>query len=299
MAMQESSSLDLLGTVALGFGELGAQHEVLDDAVLVSQALRGAETRAARAWRRARELDPERLAVLEEDLRAASAEVSRVATAKLEERDHELEARLRARNEALNRAVHEKERVQRALAALAAEAGQRDISKSTIADLAAALPERHAAAAIVGYTHCEPNPKRAGHGPSKEWLIAFVIRREGELVLRPLAPRQDVELRLAELRVQVGAGAVRSERPAISAGQVPHEQTGTNSQQAIRRAVLDPILAELSEDTTTLYLAVDEALELVPLDALAQDDGSPIGEKIALKPLGSLFELLEQNLVEP
>jgi CHAT domain-containing protein len=66
-------------------------------------------------------------------------------------------------------------------------------------------------------------------------------------------------------------------------------------QQELRRAVLDPILVSLDEAITTLYFAVDEALELVPLDALAQDDGSPVGSAIALRPLSSLLELLEQD----
>ena len=294
MARQEGHALDLLVAVVQGFGEIAAQPEVAGDALLTSQALRGASTRAARRSKRARAVDRQQAEQLENQLRAAVVEVSRVVGAPLEGEGEEREAELRARSERLVRVVLEKEKLQAALIALATPEGSRDAALATVVDLAARLPDRSAAAAIVGYTHLSPDPEHPGRGLNEERLAALVLDCEGQVTLLSLAARNDVEERVAILRRQVGADSSRGRRPGRRPGK---REDPLQDQRDLRRLVLDPIL-EASADVDTLFLGVDEALELMPLDALATDDGEPVGTKIAVRPLVSLFDLLQQTTTE-
>ena len=294
MARQEGHALDLLVAVVQGFGEIAAQPEVAGDALLTSQALRGASTRAARRSKRARAVDRQQAEQLENQLRAAVVEVSRVVGAPLEGEGEEREAELRARSERLVRVVLEKEKLQAALIALATPEGSRDAALATVVDLAARLPDRSAAAAIVGYTHLSPDPEHPGRGLNEERLAALVLDCEGQVTLLSLAARNDVEERVAILRRQVGADSSRGRRPGRRPGK---REDPLQDQKDLRRLVLDPIL-EVTADVDTLFLGVDEALELVPLDALATDDGEPVGAKIAVRPLVSLFDLLQQTSTE-
>src|SRR5262249_3125229 len=52
----------------------------------------------------------------------------------------------------------------------------------------------------------------------------------------------------------------------------------------------DPLLAAAG-DVDTLYLAVDENFELLPLDALPLSSGEPLGMRTALRRLTSLLDL--------
>jgi CHAT domain-containing protein len=282
MAAQEREGIDLLLTLAGGFGAIEPQPAAAVDALALSQTLRGAQTRAAR---RARVVDPARAAPLATALRVAAAEVSRVAGESLEGEGEVLEAKQRDRAERLSRAVHEKEHLERALLALAAAGGHFATASAGAGELAAALPERSAAAAIVGFTHAAPDPEHPGRTIDEARLAALVLARDGTVVFRPLGARAAIEELVTALRAQVGAGRERGLAPV--AGEDP-----LATQKALRARVLDPILAAAG-DVDTLWISVDEALELVPLDALARDNGTPLGSTIALRPLVSLFDLLE------
>jgi CHAT domain-containing protein/tetratricopeptide (TPR) repeat protein len=279
LAAQESEVVDLLLTLAEGFGGIAGQRELFGDGLLVSQALRGVETRAARRWREARAADPQRAAVLERELAIAVAEVGRVSAETQDEG-----AGQGSDGDRLTRAVLRKERAQRALSEIAAGARANE-AKIALGELAGALPERSLAAAIVGFLHSAADPARPGCTIDEPRLMALVLDRTGAVTACPLGPRTAIEELVTALRRQVGAGSDRGLAPLE--GEDP-----LAVQKALRARVLDPILA-LAGEVETLWLAVDEALELVPLDALARADGAPVGTGVALRPLVSLLDLFE------
>jgi hypothetical protein len=280
LAAQELPGVDLLLTLAAGCGGLPAQLELAADALTTSQVLRAVQTRAARASRRAHAADPQRAATLEGELRAAAAEVSRVAGETVDGEGEGLESARRARTERLSRAVREKERVESELMALAAQITSVAAVNATARELAAALPERSAAAAIVGYTHSAADREHGVHSIAEPRLAALVLDRAGALTLCRLGAPDAVEEQIALLRAIARDGG-----------------NPLNAAKALRALVLDPILGAAG-DIDALWLSVDDALELLPLDGLPREDGEPVGATLALRPLVSLFELLEPAGVE-
>jgi CHAT domain-containing protein len=285
MAAQEYAAVDLLLTLAGGFGAVPAQARLAGEGLALSQVLRGVATRAARARHRAAMADPARAAALTLELRAAASEISRLAGERLDGGSEGTEGGALDRSEGLSRAVQAKERIERELGALAAKRGQVGSATTGLSELAAALPERSAAAAIVGFEHSARDSERVGHTVDEARLAALVLARDGSVTFCPLGARAAVEDLVTALRGQVGAGRDRGR--AAAAGEDP-----LAVQRALRARVLDPVLAAAGA-IDTLWFTADEALELVPLDGLARDDGEPLGSTIALRPLVSLFELLE------
>jgi CHAT domain-containing protein len=271
-AHREQSVLDQLLTFVAHDDQW--RKSLAEAALAVSQTLRGVEMRTARAARRARSADPERVAELEATLREAVAEITRLAGAKDA-------ADLAARDRQLSAAVLRREEAQRALLAIAAPAQRSGGDLIAVADLAAHLPPGTAACAVVGYRHYA---SLAEDGGAEERLVAFVVRGDGTLELVPLGVLQVVEDLVAALRAAV-AGDPRGERPPGASG-------ANTLQTDLRKLVLDPILAAIG-DAATLFVSLDEALQLVPLDALPDDDGVPIGQRIEIRPVVSLLDLLE------
>jgi CHAT domain-containing protein len=280
LARKEQRGVDLLLTLAVGGGGSEARAQAAREALTLSQSLRGVEIRAARAGRRAREADPTRAAALGTALRTAAAAVSRAAAAPPGRGDSDA----RERRERLARAVDTKERLERELAALAAKAGHVVTAGAGPVELGAALPARSAAAAIVGFTEVSFPSEQPGRTVEQARLAALVLARDGTVTLCPLGARATIQELVTMLRTQVGAGGKHG--PKLLEGEDP-----LAVQEALRARVLDPILAAAG-DIDTLWLSLDEDLELVPLDALACSDAMPIGERIAVRTLVSLLDLL-------
>ncbi|MEM7200632.1 MAG: tetratricopeptide repeat protein [Planctomycetota bacterium] len=281
-ARQELPALSLSLTLGLGSGATARVPGLAGRALLTSQVLRGAETRAVRLAWRARRVEPDRTRQLETELASAVAKVSRVASAQVEGKGSALQANLRARNERLWSAVYEKERLQHELLALAKRGGGFDAAAVTIEQLAQRLPEGRAAAAIVGYSHRDPDREHIGRTIDEDRLVALLLSRNGEVMLHELGPREAIEAHVEALREL----CAHDDTPADS-------EDLQKAQTDLCRAVLGPILDAVG-DVDALYLAVHEALELVPLDALPLDDGEPVGARIQLFPLVSLMDLMEQ-----
>jgi CHAT domain-containing protein len=296
MAAQEQKGVDLLLTLAGGFGAIEAQRDAGHDALALAQTLRGVQVRATRAQRRARAADAAGAAALESDLRAAAAAVSRVAGEPLEGEGEALEANRRDRAERLSRAVHEKERLERELAALAAKGGHVATASAGPAELAAALPERSAAAAIVGFTHFAADREQPGRIIDEARLAALVLQVDGHVRFVPLAGSADVQARVEALR----AAQQRQSARGLPPGAAPHSDAGATAAAAdwLREHVVAPVLATAGS-VDTLYLSVDDLLELVPLDALPLDGQHLVGDRIGLRPLVSLFELLDSSGPRP
>jgi hypothetical protein len=290
MAAQAHVRVDLLLTLAGGFGEIEAQVEAIDIALVLSQALSGVQTRASRAGRLARVADPQRAAALAIELHLAAAEISRIAGDRVEGKGEGLIAKRLARSERLRRAVDRKERLERELAALASKAGHVATASAGAAELASALPERSAAAAIVGFTHSSPDPEHRGHTIDEARLAALVLDRQAHVRFVPLGPAADVLSALETLRNTHQTQTSRGLRPSTTA-------TGDTEKVSAAAAtlggrVMAPVLAACGP-IDTLYLAVDDLLELAPLDALPLDATHLVGDRVTLRPLVSLFELLE------
>jgi CHAT domain-containing protein len=285
MAAQEREGLDLLLALALGFGDVDAQSQLIGDALLVSQALRGAETHAAQRSRRARAVDAERTAALERELRTAVVEVDRLAGASAQ--DAEAAA---ARAVRLARAVEQKERVQRLLHELANERGGVRRTEIGVEDLVAALPAGAAAAAIVGFSRIRSDPDRAKHMIADDWLAAFVVDAVRGVRLLPIGATAGLLPALEALREAVRSGGARGLRPVGAAA--GDTDAFERAMQRLREALIAPLM-DACGPVRILYVAVDDTLELVPLDALPCEGGLALGERVELRPLVSLFDLLE------
>jgi CHAT domain-containing protein len=290
LAAQEQAGVDLLLSLAGGFGTIEAQPEAGDLALMLSQTLCGVQSRAARGGRRARTADPERAAALERDLRTAAAEVSRVAGAPVEGNGAALEARRRERAERLARAVDDKERLERELAALGAKAGHVALASASVGELAAALPERSAAVAIVGFTHAAPDPRQPGRTIDEARLAALVLDREARVQLVPLGRVAEVGAVVEALRREQQAHLGRGLAPSATTGGAADKVDVAAAELCER--VMVPVLAACGT-IDTLYIVTDDVLQLVPLDALPLDGEHLVGNRVALRPLVSLLDLLE------
>jgi CHAT domain-containing protein len=252
----------------------------------------GAATRSAARARRAHAVDAQKASELERELRAAVDEVSRAASdAPPPEGDEaSQQAQRSARSERYARAVREKEQLERALLELAARAGGIDEAAIAVPDLAAALPERSAAAAIAGYVHASPDPERSGRTIAQARLAALVLDREARVRFVPLAPSDEVQSAIEALRSATTGHATRGLPPRTAA--TGDADAAAAAAARLRDRVVAPLLSACGS-IDTLYLAVDDLLELVPLDALPLDGERLVGERIALRPLVSLFDLLD------
>jgi CHAT domain-containing protein len=290
MAVQESRVVDLVTTLAQGHGARAAHADLAGDALLVSQALLAVETRSARRSRLVRARDPERAAGLTKELRTATDDVSRLAARSADGGADAGSATLgpdRAHQDRLARAVARKEELQRELVALAGDAATPE-SEVVVTDLTAALPERSAAVAIVAYAHTEPGVTLAGQRTERR-LLGFVLCKDRPLQVLPLG-RVDAVLPAVEALLADGRSAqVRG----LSA-----KEKGNSGARAAGARLVKLLIAPLLERCgaiDTLYLTVDDVLDLVPFDALPFDERRLVGERVAIRTLLSLFDLRESH----
>ncbi len=279
-AEDERPLIDLLLTMATGFGNAAARDDLMLDALLASQTLRGIETRVARRMRRALLADADRTLALQQQLIRVVADLAGIAATEAPD-ESDVGA---GHNASLASAVLRKERLQRELAELAARSGDVDTGQLAIDDLVARLPSRSVAVAVVRYERHRPAPEHPGRTFSESCLAGLILHRGG-INLRQLGPYAPIEDLVAALRTQAGAGDDRGRQASSGVDALA-------THKALCKAVWDPLLAAAG-DADTIYLVVDEPLELVPLDALSTADGTLVGSKVALRPLLSLLDLCE------
>jgi len=92
------------------------------------------------------------------------------------------------------------------------------------------------------------------------------------------------------------AKTVRRWRKEIGAPLTGDDTSGDSTQALIlgkelRKQLLDPVL-ELAGSVSRIYIRPDDILHLVPLDALPLEEGTLVGERIQIRPLGFLSELV-------
>ncbi|MGQ0506569.1 MAG: tetratricopeptide repeat protein [Myxococcaceae bacterium] len=110
-------------------------------------------------------------------------------------------------------------------------------------------------------------------------LVAFVVTPDAVVRCVELGPAAPLEELAARWRATIG----RPIESATSWGRTDAEVERVSS-RALRAAVLDPVFEILEgQGTDTVYLVPDDFLHIVPLDALLVEDGSRIGEAIAVR----------------
>ncbi len=173
-----------------------------------------------------------------------------------------------ARREELESAARDRNRLLRELS------GGRDLSAGMdVATIAAALPPGSAA---VGYHRYE----RKGKPARGDALLAIVVTHTGQVrrielgPMGPIAEQVDAWLRV----VQPAAGRGLS-GPDTGGGDA------TDIALGLRRALLDPVFAFLEiAPGTEVFVCPDDAMHLVPLDALPfGDEGEVVGDHVAIR----------------
>ncbi len=177
---------------------------------------------------------------------------------------------------ALGDAVRRRDEAERSLRTALAERGlgNEPVDAETIAR---SLPER---ACAVGYW------RYVGDLGDTPRLLAHVVRPDGRVARVDLGPHERIERAIVEWRRRLGAPVdepsaapvppaapkVGDRRGVGRVRSVPGPERERADGEALRRLVLDPVLAETA-DANALRIAVDDALHLVPLDALPLDGG--------------------------
>ena len=246
LARQEQTSVSDCLHLALTPVPPTKRDALLRDAFWNSQILRGLEMRVAR---RTKQAPGAQLVLAKERILTAMASGDPRFGAVVRDHDHE-ERQLRLR----------------------VRARRGELPLPTIDAIAAGLPVRSAAAAVVRFTRRQLVGEPARKSQHRDWLAGLVLRRSGAIRLVDLGPLRILQERVAHLRA-----ATRKE---------------------LRHALLDPLLAAAGK-VETLFVALDELLELVPLDALPLHSGEPFGSHVQLRRLASLLELARTPDAKP
>lgn len=233
-----------------------------------------------------------RVAALAEDdplLAAHVAEADRARTTlgalMAEIRDSRLpEDELRGR---LAQAVEARDRAESSLTGALAEHGLQHTGVSA-AELAARLPDGAAAVGFLRHRWPEAvdggRPLRTG----REHLLAHVLHAGGDPVRVELGPIDELAALAHAWRAAIGGGAAARGLGLSAPGATEEfERTGL----ALRRRLVDPLLAVLPAAPSALWVAADDLVHLVPLDALPLDGGGVLGDRLAVLVQPSLAQL--------
>jgi CHAT domain-containing protein/tetratricopeptide (TPR) repeat protein len=249
--------LDALGSLVAGTPTRSPVPGLGEEFLLAAEAMRGVEVQVARLARRAnatrKTKEVQSLQASWQDAACRLAETLRCGAA--------------SDAAAVRELVEARDRAQRHLRELASSLRGYDPATVTAAHLAAHLPE-HAAAVSL---RCHGLTSAAG--ASFEWrVLASVLAPDGTVTSVPLG-RLDGVQRMAE---ELAKGGIYS-----------------TARLQLRKQVIEPILAVLPAHTQQLVLGVDDALQLVPWDALELASGQLLGEVLRVQQVDSLFELLD------
>jgi tetratricopeptide (TPR) repeat protein/CHAT domain-containing protein len=164
-----------------------------------------------------------------------------------------------------------KEQLEEALALRSAGfRSERTEARRTPEQLQAVLPGDAALIDLLEYNHSSPPPERKGRLKSERRLVAYVVHRDRSIARVELGPVAPIHEAIAAWRP-----LLRREQPAPGVG--PDDPART-----LRRLVWEPLEAHL-EGVTTVLVAPDGALGLVPLGALpGKKEGSYLIEDYTL-----------------
>ena len=123
---------------------------------------------------------------------------------------------------------------------------------------------------------------------SVDSMLAFVVRADAPVQRLEIGSSAEIESLIYDWRRGLGRPVERGE-----AVETPTEDFERRAGRALRARILDPVLAAAGEDVDTLHVILDDALYLVPLDALPLESGGRLGESVSLFVSPSLSSLLE------
>ncbi len=275
--------LGLLVSVVLGAGSIDPQPQLAPEAFALAEACRGVAAVGWRAVRWARgAADGERLRELGAAIEAERRRITLLTVGG-------------ADRGALLDAIGRRDRAEQRLLEYLLElgAGEQVLPRVDARSIAASLAEDEAAVGYLRYVrHTVTEPGRV-HFEGVDHLAAFVVRPGGSLDLVDLGPVKAVHAAamgwrdavVAEARL-AGAGDPRGIGGVAPAGRPPDP---ARAGEALRELVLDPLLPHLG-DARRAVVALDDALHLIPLDALPQRGGR-VGDHLTLVVRTTLSEL--------
>ncbi len=267
---------------AAGLGVFPPSDEWEEETFLVSESLRGVALESAELARAAE--DDGEHAALRTRARDANATLAALV-------------RSGAPADATAKARADVERAERELIQRAQTLGRGGTERAE-PSLAALLERLGTESALVAFRHYSRTtlrPRGAIGGDAEASLCAFVLRRADGA--RPALRR--IELGSAgRIETLVGAwrGALGIAADARGAAADPRDASATGEAHgvALRRAVIDPLLPSL-DGVRRLVVLLDDVLQLVPLDALPQDDRSSLGDRWRIDVRSRLAELLRER----
>jgi len=272
--------VDGLATLLLGCGTTPAIPELAEELLLTAEIVRGIETRAARLLRRGvADADKAAAEQLRKRIAVVSSRIARVVDSVASD-----EAKRRERAEKLAKAVAERDRLRARLLAITTRVSKIAVAASSVSAIADRLPGGAAAVSVVGFVHHSYHADRPGQPKDELRLVALCIDGKANLRVVPLGRMQRVEDLVQKIRSEVGAGDLRGRSPGAA---------NDSTRVALRKQVLDPILAALP-GIKTLFVSLDDSLQLAPLDALPAASGQPIGSRVQLRHVVSLLDLLDE-----
>lgn len=199
---------------------------------------------------------------------------------------------------ALAEAAAARDRAEQAFRGALAERGVRPVSFDAAA-LARALPEDAAAVSYrrfrEPYAAVRPRKDGAAPGEASDWLVAHVLRRDGSLARIDLGRAAPIEAAVESWRASIGCpvsggGGGAGARGIGATAPAAEAAASRASGEAVRRAVLDPVLAAAG-GATTLFACLDDFLHVTPLDALPLGDGT-VGDRAVVRVETSFARLL-------
>ncbi|MFQ5505365.1 MAG: CHAT domain-containing protein, partial [Planctomycetota bacterium] len=280
--------------LTLAVEDADAAPAVAGHVLLATESLRGIEVRSACRSRLAVSAGKtDEVDRLRERIRHASDQLVRSLRRTVPRDDPDAESKLESLRDEQHAALLEKENAEQELAVLVKTVGGLDHGRLSTKDLAGRLPSGAAAASVVRFTHHRRDQK-SGEETGEPRMVALCLSRQDKIDLVPLGPAEGIEDLASGLRALHGGNDTRS---PMAPGRRPDAARPDKLKllAQLDELVMAPILKAVGP-VETLYLSVDEALGLVPLDALPGPDGKPIGESVRIVPLVSLLELMEPRL---
>jgi CHAT domain-containing protein len=197
--------------------------------------------------------------------------------------------------EAFTRAVREKDLAERALREALTERGLR-VEPVRCERLSAALAQGSAAVGYLRHEHWHLAEPAGAELRSEPHLLAYVLRPDGSLSWIELGSIAELETLVLRDRAAIGK-PLTTRGVALGGGGAGDVGAKGRAGEALREALLDPVLAAAGPQVTTLFLCPDDLVFLVPLDALPlrleAGDQVVVGDEVALRLLGSFRELTD------
>ncbi len=162
-------------------------------------------------------------------------------------------------------------------------AGTGQVAEVDLDALAGTLEPGDVAVGYRRYFRITVDPRTPHVQSGEDAYLAHVVRADGSLTRIELGPAETIDARIGAWREAIGEpfGPARG-----IAGAVPASADSEAAEEAgreLRAALLDPVLAVLREaELETLALCLDDALFLLPFDALPMEDGS-VGDRYRLR----------------